>query len=585
MQSNGERRRAELGKFLKARRARLSPGDFGMPPGSRRRTPGLRREEVALLAGVGVTWYTWLEQGRQINASTQVLDAVARTLRLDRAEREHLYRLAEATPLRTECARLVVPDTIREIVHSLEPLPASLINSRFDFLMSNSASEELFWEWHTMPCIHKNTLWCCVTEPSARAKFAEYDSQVRYMVARLRAAYARHIGDPEWEEDIRRLASMSREFAELWARHEVAEVEPRTLTYLHPRAGTLSLAVSELNLPDLSEARIVVYTPRDDETRARMPLTRMTPTQMTPTQMTATRRSASTAVVRLAAIGCGGRAELMSASGTASKYEPRVPDGVDVSRPSIARIYDYLLYGKDNFAVDRAAAEKLMESRLDPRRLSLANRAFLFRAVRFLAQQGIAQYLDLGSGLPTSPSVHEVARDTIPGARVVYVDHDPIVVAHNDALLATRDGVITIRGDVRDPDTVLAHSSLNACLDFSQPVAVLLLSVLHFISHEEDAPRVIAKIRERLAPGSYLAISVGTSDGADPEMLAEATQTYAGARMPFTLRSRAQILDLFDGFDLVEPGLVSLPEWRPAFNTDRTPLKGPTLGAVAQLRK
>jgi hypothetical protein len=274
----------------------------------------------------------------------------------------------------------------------------------------------------------------------------------------------------------------------------------------------------------------------------------------------------------------------MSAAGTA-KYEPRVPDGVDVTRPSIARIYDYLLYGKDNFAVDRAAAEKLMESRLDPRRLSLANRAFLRRAVGFLARQGIAQYLDLGSGLPTSPSVHEVARDTIPNARVVYVDHDPIVVAHNDALLTTRDGVITIRGDIRDPDSILAHEALAGCLDFSQPVAMLLLSVLHFISHDEDAPGIIAKFRERLAPGSYLAISVGTSDGADPNMLAEATQTYAGARMPFTLRSQAQILDLFDGFDLVEPGLVSLPEWRPEFNTDRTPLKGPTVCAVAQLRK
>jgi O-methyltransferase involved in polyketide biosynthesis len=275
----------------------------------------------------------------------------------------------------------------------------------------------------------------------------------------------------------------------------------------------------------------------------------------------------------------------MSAARTAREYEPRVPDGVDVTRPSIARIYDYLLYGKDNFAVDRAAAEKLMESRLDPRRLSLANRAFLYRAVRFLARQGVAQYLDLGSGLPTSPSVHEVARDVIPGARVAYVDHDPIVVRHNDALLATRDGVTTIRGDIRDPDTILADEALAACIDFRQPVAVLLLSVLHFISLEEDAPGIVARFRERMAPGSYLAVSVGTSDGADPEMLAEATQTYAGARMPFTLRSRAQIMDLFAGFDLVEPGLVSLPEWRPEFNTDRTPLKGPTVGAVAQLRK
>ena len=273
----GERRRAELSEFLKARRARLSPGDFGMPRGSRRRTPGLRREEVALLAGVGVTWYTWLEQGRQINASTQVLDAVARTLRLDRVEREHLYRLAEATPLRTECSRQAVPDTIREIIDSLDPLPASLVNSRFDILLGNDASEELFWEWHSLPCVHKNTLWCCVTEPAARAKFPEYDAQVRYMVARLRSAYSRHIGDPDWEEDIRRLASLSREFAELWARHEVADSEPRTLTYLHPRAGALKLAVSELDVPAMPEGRIVVYTPRDADTRARLPLTRRTP--------------------------------------------------------------------------------------------------------------------------------------------------------------------------------------------------------------------------------------------------------------------------------------------------------------------
>jgi transcriptional regulator with XRE-family HTH domain len=273
-QRAGEQRRAELGEFLKARRARLGPGDFGMPRGSRRRTPGLRREEVALLAGVGVTWYTWLEQGRQINASMQVLDAVARTLRLDRAEREHLYRLAEATPLRTECVRTQVPDTIREIVHSLEPLPATLVNSRFDILLSNDAHEELFWEWHSMPCIHKNTLWCCITEPAARGMFPEYDKQVRYMVARLRSAYSRHLGDQDWEEDIRRLASLSREFTELWARHEVADPEPRGLTYLHPHAGPLRLAISELDVPDLPEARIQVYTPRDDDTRARMPLTR-----------------------------------------------------------------------------------------------------------------------------------------------------------------------------------------------------------------------------------------------------------------------------------------------------------------------
>jgi S-adenosyl methyltransferase len=125
----------------------------------------------------------------------------------------------------------------------------------------------------------------------------------------------------------------------------------------------------------------------------------------------------------------------------------------------------------------------------------------------------------------------------------------------------------------------------NGCSDHrsGNPVAVLLLSVLHFISGDEDAPGIVARFREWMMPGSYLAISIGTSDRADPEMLAEATTTYAGARMPFTLRSRDQILDLFDGFDLVEPGLVSLPEWRPDYNTDRTPLNGPTVGAVARL--
>lgn len=273
---------------------------------------------------------------------------------------------------------------------------------------------------------------------------------------------------------------------------------------------------------------------------------------------------------------------LSSGSTAANKYEPRVPEGIDVTRPSVARIYDYVLYGKDNFAVDRAAADKLMASGLD-RRHALANRAFLVRAVRFLAEQGISQYLDLGSGLPTSPSVHEVAREIIPGARVVYVDHDPIVVAHNDALLATRDGVITIRADLRDPDAVLGHEALGTCIDFGQPVAVLLLMVLHFISQEEDAPAIIARFRERMTPGSYLAMSLGTSDGADPEMVKKTTQTYEGARMPFTLRSRAQIMDLLDGFDLVEPGVVSLPDWRPDSYTDRTPLSGPTVGGVARL--
>jgi transcriptional regulator with XRE-family HTH domain len=269
------RRREELGKFLKARRARLVPAEFGIPAGSRpRRTPGLRREELASLAGVGVTWYTWLEQGREINASVQVLDALARTLRLDRAEREHLYWLAEASPLLTGTARRPIPAEVREIVASLDPLPASLTNGRFDILLSNDASEDLFWNWHEMPCIHKNTLWCCITEPSAREKFPEYEQEIPYLVARLRAAYARHVGDPDWEEDIRRLASLSEEFAGLWARHEVADPEPRVRTFIHPKAGAVTFSVTELEIPVLPEARLTVYTPADEQTRARLPLTR-----------------------------------------------------------------------------------------------------------------------------------------------------------------------------------------------------------------------------------------------------------------------------------------------------------------------
>jgi len=206
--------------------------------------------------------------------STQVLDAVARTLRLDRAERWHMYRLAEATPLRAGAERGPVPAEVREIVYSLDPLPAALTNGRFDILVSNAAHEDLFWEWHSLPCVHKNTLWCCVTEPTARDKFPQYDEEVPYLVARMRAAYARHVGDPDWEEDIRRLCAMSREFAELWARHEVAEPEPRVRTFIHAVAGPLTFTASELEIPVMPGMRVTVYTPADERTRTGLPLTR-----------------------------------------------------------------------------------------------------------------------------------------------------------------------------------------------------------------------------------------------------------------------------------------------------------------------
>jgi transcriptional regulator with XRE-family HTH domain len=267
-------RRAELGSFLKARRAKVRPEDVGLPPGPRRRTPGLRREEVALLAGVGVTWYTWLEQGRPINASAQVLDAVSRTLQLGTAARWHLYRLAEATPLRPGASAMVVPDAVRDVIRSLDPLPATLVNCRYDVIETNDAHEEMFWDWHTLPCVHKNVLWCCVTEPHAREWFVNYDEEVRHLVARLRSAYGQHVGDPDWEEDLRRLADVSPEFAMLWERQEVAGPQVRTRLFNHPRAGLLTLSATEFDVSAVPGLRVLVNTPQDADTWARLPLTR-----------------------------------------------------------------------------------------------------------------------------------------------------------------------------------------------------------------------------------------------------------------------------------------------------------------------
>jgi transcriptional regulator with XRE-family HTH domain len=278
------RRRAELGAFLKARRAQVQPGDVGLPPGPRRRTAGLRREEVALLAGVGVTWYTWLEQGRPINVSVQVLDAVASTLRMDGPERWHLYRLAQATPQRRPSSIQTVPESILHVLRSLDPLPASLVNGRFDMLASNEAHEHLFWNWHSLPCVHKNTLWCCVTEPNARKYFLNYDDEIPFTVARLRAEYASHVGDPDWEEDIRRLHDLCPEFAELWARREVAGPEIRYRKIDHPAAGLMTFAMTELAVSAVEGLRIQVSTPHDTETWAKLPLTRRhdTPAQPKP---------------------------------------------------------------------------------------------------------------------------------------------------------------------------------------------------------------------------------------------------------------------------------------------------------------
>ncbi|MCT9930735.1 SAM-dependent methyltransferase [Planotetraspora sp. A-T 1434] len=240
----------------------------------------------------------------------------------------------------------------------------------------------------------------------------------------------------------------------------------------------------------------------------------------------------------------------------------RVPKGVDVSVPSSARVYDYLLGGKDNYAVDRKVAEKLLSVAPDTRSVARANRAFLARAVRFLAAQGIRQFIDLGTGIPTPPSVHELAREADPSARVVYVDNDPVVKVHNDALLATDEGVITVEADVRRPEVILADPRLRALIDFSAPVGVLFLTVLHFVTDEEDARGIVARWREEMTSGSYVVISNMTA-GSDPEALRNLRAMTANTPAHSTFRTHDELMRFFDGFELVEPGLLPVQEWRP----------------------
>ncbi|MEX0170713.1 helix-turn-helix transcriptional regulator [Streptomyces sp. LMG1-1-1.1] len=267
------RRRPELAAFLRSRRARVTPEDVGMPPGLRRRTPGLRREEVAHLSGVGVTWYTWLEQGRPINASAQVLDAVARTLRLDRPEREHLYHLAEVpyAPDRPAAASEVVSPEIQGILDALDPHPAVLYNARYDVLATNVMYERLLMQggqgMDTGPFGIRNVLWALFSVPGPRCPIVDRKRELPLMVAQLRGAYGRHVGEPAWEEFVRRLADASPEFARLWRSGDVVPPGTRVKTFRHERVGEVRLTSVSLSVNGMPECRIVAYTPNDEESR------------------------------------------------------------------------------------------------------------------------------------------------------------------------------------------------------------------------------------------------------------------------------------------------------------------------------
>ncbi|MFF0444893.1 helix-turn-helix transcriptional regulator [Streptomyces sp. NPDC004609] len=269
---SGSRRRPELAAFLRSRRARLAPADVGMPPGLRRRTPGLRREEVAQLSGVGVTWYTWLEQGRPIKVSAQVLDAVARTLRLDRPEREHLYHLAEV-PYEggTQPGSQSVSPQIQGVIDALDPRPAVVYNARYDVLATNHAYRDLFVTDRFGGPGRSNVLWALFTAADAEhCPVVCHELELPLMVAQLRSAYGRHVGEPAWESFVKELSAASDRFAELWRSGNVQPPGPRVKTFRHQDAGEMRMTSVSLEINGMPECRIVAYTPDDEESGRRL---------------------------------------------------------------------------------------------------------------------------------------------------------------------------------------------------------------------------------------------------------------------------------------------------------------------------
>jgi hypothetical protein len=240
-----------------------------------------------------------------------------------------------------------------------------------------------------------------------------------------------------------------------------------------------------------------------------------------------------------------------------------LPPGTDPDKASVARMYDAMLGGEHNFAIDREAVAAV--TGIDPqvRLLARANRAFLGRAVRFLTGTGVRQFIDLGSGIPTQGNVHEVAQAAAPEARVVYVDKDPVAVAHSTTLLADNPNADIVDADIRRPADVLSSPQVRKLIDFDQPVAVLMVAILHFVTPEENPAGIVAAFRDALPEGSWLALSHATNQDR-PDTAAAVTQLYRSrATSPVTARSHDEIQNLFTGFDLTEPGLVHVPLWRP----------------------
>lgn len=240
-----------------------------------------------------------------------------------------------------------------------------------------------------------------------------------------------------------------------------------------------------------------------------------------------------------------------------------LPQEVDLDRPSVARIYDYMLGGYHNFEIDRRVGDDFAERFPDLALTAQANRAFLRRAVSFISQQGIDQFLDLGSGIPTAGNVHEIVRRFNVDARVVYVDIEPVAIAHANALLENDPGAAAILADVRRPRDILDHPITKELIDFSRPVGLIAVALLHYINDEEEADRAIQTFKGVLSPGSFLAIGVWTYEDAPSDVLTKYAQLARELPLPGQPRSRDAVLGYFEGFDLLEPGLVHGPQWRP----------------------
>jgi hypothetical protein len=258
------------------------------------------------------------------------------------------------------------------------------------------------------------------------------------------------------------------------------------------------------------------------------------------------------------------------------------PDSIDTERPSGARVYDYFLGGAHNFEVDRALADAIAAMTPNIGDTMRANRAFLRRAVRYLVGEGITQFLDIGSGIPTVGNVHEVAQQADPSARVVYVDVDPVAVAHSRVILDGRSGTAVLDADVRDVDRIL-DAPETRLLDRDRPIAVLMLGVLHFIPDSDDPPAIVARLMSAMPPGSALALVNVTHEDQPPEVI-EAQRLSGRTSTPIHLRSREELAAQFAGLPLVEPGLVHLPLWRPDSPEDLT---GPPerFGALAGIAR